>query len=64
MPRSPAWPRRSRRSRRLLVVDAMTGQEAVAVAEAFAAAVPVTGLDPDQDRRRCPRRRGALASAP
>src|SRR6476660_551823 len=28
----------------LLVVDAMTGQEAVAVAQAFAAAVPVTGL--------------------
>jgi signal recognition particle subunit SRP54 len=28
----------------LLVVDAMTGQEAVSVAEAFAAAVPVTGL--------------------
>jgi signal recognition particle subunit SRP54 len=28
----------------LLVVDAMTGQEAVAVAEAFAAAVPITGL--------------------
>ena len=28
----------------LLVVDAMTGQEAVAVAEAFAAAVPLTGL--------------------
>ena len=28
----------------LLVVDAMTGQEAVNVAEAFAAAVPVTGL--------------------
>ena len=28
----------------LLVVDAMTGQEAVAVAEAFVAAVPVTGL--------------------
>jgi signal recognition particle subunit SRP54 len=28
----------------LLVVDAMTGQEAVAVAEAFAAAVPVTGI--------------------
>jgi signal recognition particle subunit SRP54 len=28
----------------LLVVDAMTGQEAVAVAEAFKAAVPVTGL--------------------
>jgi signal recognition particle subunit SRP54 len=28
----------------LLVVDAMTGQEAVAVAEAFHAAVPLTGL--------------------
>ncbi|MBF6604416.1 MAG: signal recognition particle protein [Chloroflexi bacterium] len=28
----------------LLVVDAMTGQEAVAVAEAFAAAIPLTGL--------------------
>jgi signal recognition particle subunit SRP54 len=28
----------------LLVVDAMTGQDAVAVAQAFAAAVPVTGL--------------------
>jgi signal recognition particle subunit SRP54 len=28
----------------LLVVDAMTGQEAVAVAQAFGAAVPVTGL--------------------
>jgi signal recognition particle subunit SRP54 len=28
----------------ILVVDAMTGQEAVAVAQAFAAAVPVTGL--------------------
>ena len=28
----------------LLVVDAMVGQEAVAVAQAFAAAVPVTGL--------------------
>ena len=28
----------------LLVVDAMTGQEAVAVAQAFATAVPVTGL--------------------
>ncbi|HEU4672569.1 MAG TPA: signal recognition particle protein [Candidatus Limnocylindrales bacterium] len=28
----------------LLVVDAMTGQEAVAVAEAFAAVVPLTGL--------------------
>ena len=28
----------------LLVVDAMTGQEAVGVAQAFVAAVPVTGL--------------------
>ena len=28
----------------LLVVDAMTGQEAVAVAQAFVAAVPITGL--------------------
>ena len=28
----------------LLIVDAMTGQEAVGVAQAFAAAVPVTGL--------------------
>jgi signal recognition particle subunit SRP54 len=28
----------------LLIVDAMTGQEAVAVAQAFAAAVPVSGL--------------------
>jgi len=31
-------------SETILVVDAMTGQEAVAVAQAFAAAVPVTGL--------------------
>jgi signal recognition particle subunit SRP54 len=31
-------------SETLLVVDAMTGQEAVGVAEAFAAAVPVSGL--------------------
>ena len=31
-------------SETLLVVDAMTGQESVNVAEAFAAAVPVTGL--------------------
>ena len=44
----------------LLVVDAMTGQEAVAVAQAFAAAVPVTRPDPDQDRRRRPRRRRAV----
>ena len=44
----------------LLVVDAMTGQEAVAVAQAFVAAVPVTGLDPHQDRRRRPRRRRAV----
>jgi signal recognition particle subunit SRP54 len=33
-----------RPSEALLVVDAMTGQEAVRVAEAFAAAVPLTGL--------------------
>ena len=33
-----------RPSEALLVVDAMTGQEAVHVAEAFAAAVPLTGL--------------------
>ncbi len=33
-----------RPSEALLVVDAMTGQEAVAVAQAFAAAVPLTGL--------------------
>ena len=44
----------------LLVVDAMTGQEAVAVAQAFVAVVPVTGPDPDQDRRRRPWRRRAL----
>jgi signal recognition particle subunit SRP54 len=31
-------------SETLLVVDAMTGQEAVGVAEAFASAVPITGL--------------------
>ena len=44
----------------LLVVDAMTGQEAVAVAQAFVAAVPGDRAHPDQDRRRRPRRRGAL----
>jgi signal recognition particle subunit SRP54 len=33
-----------RPSESLLVVDAMTGQEAVAVAQAFAAVVPLTGL--------------------
>jgi signal recognition particle subunit SRP54 len=33
-----------RPSETLLVVDAMTGQEAVSVAQAFVAAVPVTGL--------------------
>ena len=33
-----------RASETLLVVDAMTGQEAVGVAQAFAAAAPVTGL--------------------
>ena len=44
----------------LLVVDAMIGQEAVAVAEAFPRAVPVTRPGPDQDRRRRPRRRRAV----
>ena len=44
----------------LLVVDAMTGQEAVEVAEAFAAAVPADRADPHEDRRRRPRRRRAL----
>ena len=48
----------------LLVVDAMTGQEAVAVAQAFVAAVPVTGPDPHEDRRRRARRRRPLASRP
>ena len=33
-----------RRARTLLVVDAMVGQESVAVAQAFAEAAPVTGL--------------------
>ena len=42
----------------LLVVDAMTGQEAVNVAEGFNAACAAHRLDHDQDRRRCPRRRG------
>jgi signal recognition particle subunit SRP54 len=36
--------RRVRPVETLLVVDAMTGQEAVTVAQAFAAAVPLTGL--------------------
>jgi signal recognition particle subunit SRP54 len=36
--------RRLKPAETLLVVDAMIGQESVAVAQAFAEAVPVTGL--------------------
>ncbi len=50
------------RSRRevLLVADAMTGQDAVRQAEAFAARLPLTGRHPHEARRRRARRRGAL----
>ena len=44
----------------LLVLDAMTGQEAVSVAERFDEAVAFDGVDPHQARRRRARRRGAL----
>ena len=44
----------------LLVVDAMTGQEAVTVAQGFAGGGAGDRPHPDQDRRRRPRRRGAL----
>ena len=44
----------------LLVLDAMTGQEAVSVAEAFHERVAFDGVDPDEARRRRARRRGAL----
>ena len=44
----------------LLVVDAMTGQDAVTVAEKFNAAVGIDARHPHQDGRRRPRRRGAL----
>ena len=42
----------------LLVVDAMTGQDAVNAAEGFHQRVSLTGLIIDQDGRRRPRRRG------
>ena len=41
----------------LLVLDAMTGQDAVSVAERFSEAVDYDGVDPDEARRRRPRRR-------
>ena len=44
----------------LLVLDAMTGQEAVNVAQAFQERVAFDGVDPDEARRRRARRRGAL----
>ena len=44
----------------LLVLDAMTGQDAVNVAEAFAERVDFDGVAADQARRRRPRRRGAV----
>ena len=44
----------------LLVVDAMTGQDAVNVAEQFAEAAQFDGVDPLQARRRRPRRRRAV----
>ena len=46
----------------LMVLDAMTGQDAVNVAEQFHDAVDFDGVDPDQARRRRPRRRGALGA--
>ena len=47
----------------LLVVDAMVGQESVAVAQAFDAAAPVYRVGADQGRWRRPRRRGAVDRA-
>ena len=44
----------------LLVADAMTGQEAVSVAQQFQRAGGPHRPDPDQDGRRRPRRRGPL----
>ena len=44
----------------LLVVDAMTGQDAVNTAKAFNEALGVTGIVHDPHGRRCPRRRGAV----
>ena len=46
----------------LLVVDAMTGQEAVARRPGVRRRRPGDRPDPDQDRWRRPRRRGPLAS--
>ena len=46
----------------LFVVDSMQGQDAVNVAKAFAEALPLTGVDPHQARRRRARRRGAVGA--
>jgi len=46
----------------LLVVDAMTGQEAVNIAKGFRDANPTIWLNADQDRRRRTRRRGNIYS--
>ena len=51
---------RSSRTTILLVVDAMTGQDAVNVAEQFAEAVALRRRRDDQARRRRPRRRRAV----
>ena len=53
--------RRDSRTRSCSCVDAMTGQDAVNVAEAFDGRVDLDGVDPHQAGRRRPRRRGALA---
>ena len=44
----------------LLVIDAMTGQDAVNVAKSFDETLGIDGVDLDQTRRRHPRRRGAF----
>ena len=44
----------------LLVADAMTGQEATNVAKGFHERLGITGVDPDETRRRHARRRGPL----
>ena len=46
----------------LLVVDAMTGQEAVNVAKAFDDLLNITGVISDQAGRRYPRRRCAIGT--
>ena len=48
----------------LLVVDAMTGQDAVNVAKTFNERAGHRRRDPDQAGRRYPRRRGAFRRAP